>query len=52
MGISVKINCYYFTGLQYDSKRVLPNHMLNVRHLSCPSILFITGRLWRLCITY
>jgi hypothetical protein len=31
MGISVKINCYYFTGLQYDSKRVLPNHIPNLR---------------------
>lgn len=31
MGITVKINFYYFTRLQYDSKRVLPNHMLNVR---------------------
>jgi len=31
MGITVKIKFYYFTGLQYDSKRVLPNHMLNVR---------------------
>lgn len=31
MGISVKINGYYFTGLQYDSKRVLPNYILNLR---------------------
>lgn len=31
MGITVKIKFYYFTGSHYESKRVLPNHMLNVR---------------------
>jgi hypothetical protein len=31
MGINVKINCYYFTGLQNDSKGVFQNYMPNVR---------------------
>ena len=31
MRISAKINCCYFTGLQYNSKRVVPNYMLKVR---------------------
>jgi len=33
MGRRVNINRYYFTGLQYNSKRVLPNYLQNVGFL-------------------